>query len=347
MLIVSNGNNWYPIFMFAQDSTRVTYKFYLDRVRIKPRTKKRREWLEKEFIGMKVRDISRKESIEGYIVKILEKYDDGFPKLVVVRWDGKASIEFVIHPQKDEFLMEGLRFFCPKCHFELTEPFDPIGDNRCPSCNQKLWVSLDTIPIIQEPKEILEISMKVETNKYLIGQSLEIKDFKKREIVSSSKFSSLDRINWGASPGARKLMLGEYFTKMRLYRIDQSIVAQYLTLLRRSKGMSIQDVKNKLSEEYSHTVGHWFRKDFGGSIPIPEDINLIKEIFNISNGLLRILERTALKFQTVKASIKGKNPGDYIKNKNENELINYLRTLYVPPNEYISTIKPRELVNQK
>ncbi len=347
MLIVSNGNNWYPIFMFAQDSTRVTYKFYLDRVRIKPRTKKRRKWLEKEFIGMKVRDISSKESIEGYIVKILEKYDDGFPKLVVVRWDGKASIEFVIHPQKDEFLMEGLRFFCPKCHFELTEPFDPIGDNRCPSCNQKLWVSLDTIPIIQEPKEILEISMKVETNKYLIGQSLEIKDFKKREIVSSSKFSSLDRINWGASPGARKLMLGEYFTKMRLYRIDQSIVAQYLTLLRRSKGMSIQDVKNKLSEEYSHTVGHWFRKDFGGSIPIPEDINLIKEIFNISNGLLRILERTALKFQTVKASIKGKNPGDYIKNKNENELINYLRTLYVPPNEYISTIKPRELVNQK
>ena len=154
MLIVSDGNSWYPIFMFAQDSTRVAYKFYLDRVRIKPKTKEKREWREEEFVGMKVRNISGKESIEGYIVKVLEKYDDGFPMLLVVQWNGKASIEFVIHPKKDEFLMEGVKFFCPKCHSELTEPYDPIGDNLCPSCGQKLWINLETIPIIQEPKEI-------------------------------------------------------------------------------------------------------------------------------------------------------------------------------------------------
>jgi len=338
MLVINNRGRWYPIFMLALDSTRVAYKFYLDRVRIKPKTNEKRVWQEEEFIGMKVRDISGKNITEGYVVKVLDKYFDGFPRVVIVQWDGKISIEFVIHPQKDEFLMEGIRFFCPRCHFELTEPYDPIGKNKCPSCNQKLWESLDTVPIIREPEEILKISRDLETNEYVIGQSLEIKDFKKREIISSSKFSSLERINWGASPGARKVMLGEYFTKMRLYRIDQPIVAQYLTLLRKSKNMSIQDVINKLPREYRHTVGHWFRKDFGGSIPIPEDIKLIKEIFNVRDGLLKILERTALKFQTVKASIKGKNPGDYIKNKNDDELINYLKSLYVPSKEYISII---------
>lgn len=342
MLIISDRNSWYPFFMFARDTTRVAYKFYLDRVRIKPKTKEKRDWLEEEFIGMKVRDISGKESIEGHIVKILEKYDDGFPKVVVVQWDGKASIEFVIHPKKDEFLMEGIKFFCPKCHSELTEPYDPIGDNPCPSCGQKLWINLETIPIIQEPQEISEITKELENNEYSIGQILNIKDFKRKEVSSSSKFSSLERINWGASPGARKLMLGEYFTKMRLYRIDQPLVAQYLTLLRKFKNMSIQDVINKLPKEYYHTAPHWFRKDFGGSIPIPQDIELIKEIFDVQDGLLKILKRTALKFQTVKASIKGKNPGDYIKNKNDDELIKFLRTLYIPSSEYIATLNKVE-----
>ena len=336
MLIISNGNTWYPIFMFARDSTRVAYKFYLDRVRIKPKTKEKREWREEEFVGMKVRDISGKESMEGYIVKVLKKYEDGFPKIVLVQWNGKASIEFVIHPKKDEYLMEGIKFFCPKCHSELTEPFDPIGNNICSSCGQKLWINLETIPIIQEPREISEIVEELENNEYSIGQLLNIKDFKRKKVSSSTKFSSLERINWGASPGARKLMLGEYFTKMRLYRIDQPLVAQYLTLLRKSKNMSIQDVISKLPKEYCHTVGHWFRKDFGGSIPIPQDIELLKAIFDVQDGLLGVLKRTALKFQTVKASIKGKNPGDYIKNKDDRDIIKFLRLLYIPSNEYVT-----------
>ena len=129
-------------------------------------------------------------------------------------------------------------------------------------------------------------------------------------------------------------MLGEYLTKMRLYRIDQPIVAQYLTLLRKSKNMGIQDIINKLPKEYRHTVGHWFRRDFGGSIPIPEDIKLIKRIFDVQDGLLKILERTALKFQTVKTSIKGKNPGDFIELKDE-ELFNFLKKLFTPSPEYL------------
>jgi DNA modification methylase len=343
MLVVYNKGDWYPIFMFAQNNTRIPYRFYLDRVRIKPKTKEKRNWKNEEFIGMKVKDISGKEIVEGCLVKILHKYEDGFPKIVLVQWDGQASIEFVIHPKKDEFLMEGVRFFCPKCHFELTEPYDPIGSNFCPSCGQKLWTGIDNIPIMQEPQEIMEVVKELKDNEYHVGQILSIKDLKKKRIASSSKFSSLERINWGASPGARKLMLGEYFTKMRIYRIDQPIVAEYLTLLRKSKNMSIQDIIDKLPQGYYHTVGHWFRKDFGGSIPIPKDIELIKTIFNVDGGLLEILGRTALKFQTVKASIKGKNPGDYIKDKDDENLINFLKTLYIRPNEYIASFKNRRI----
>ena len=344
MLVMSNMDSWYPIFMFARDSTRVAYKFYLDRIRIKPKTDEKRVWIDEEFVGMKVKDISGKETLRGYVIKILDKYDDGFPKVVVVQWNGKVSIEFVVHPKKDEFLMEGVKFFCPRCHSELIEPYNPIGNNLCLFCGQELWASLKTIPIIQEPPEISEIAEKIENSEYSMGQILDIKDFRKKRASSSSKFSSLERINWGASPGARKLMLGEYFTKMRLYRIDQPLVAQYLTLLRKSKNMGVKDVISKLPEKYYHTVGHWFRKDFGGSIPIPQDIELIEKIFDVQNGLLKILKRTALKFQTVKASIKGKNPGDYIKNKNEEDLIMLLKALYIPSSEYIVTVNQVEKI---
>jgi DNA modification methylase len=342
MIVVSDENGWFPIFMFARDSTRVAYKFYLDRIRVEPKVKEKRIWTESEFIGMKVIDISGKDAINGRIIKILDKYDDGFPKIVVVQWNGDASIEFVVHPDKDEFVMEGLKFFCPKCKAELTDPYDPIGDNVCQICGTGLWKSIDTIPIIQEPEDILEYVRELEKSEYFLGEVIDINDLKKKKMPSKSKFSSLEKINWGSSPGARKIMLGEYFTKMRLYRIDQPIVAQYLTLLRKSKNMNIQDIINKLPKRYYHTVGHWFRKDFGGSVPIPNDIKLIKEIFGIQDGLLKILERTALKFQTVKASVKGKNPGDFINIRNINgNLKDFLRILYIPSYEYIKMINKK------
>jgi len=354
MLIVSNENGWYPIFMFARDSKRVAYKFYIDRVRVEPKIEENRKWREEDFIGMKVRDISGKKPKEGRIVKVLESYYDGFPKLVLVQWNEDVSIEFTIHPNREEFIIEGIKFFCPRCYTELTEPYDPIGDNLCPSCGMKLWIDLETIPVIQEPQEVSEILKELEhilkefkNNNNLIGKHLSIKkDSKNNKTSSSSKFLYLERINWGASPGARKIMLGEYFTKMRLYRIDQPIVAQYLNLLRKSRNMSIEDIRNKLPKEYYHTVGHWFRKDFGGSTPTPPDIELLKSIFNVQNGLLEILQRTALKFQTVKTSVKGKNPGDYIKNKNDEDVINFLRLLYIPPSEYKKVLESFEAVKK-
>ena len=343
MLVISNGDKWYPIFMFASDSTRVEYKFYLDRIRVKPKTKEERNWWQENFVGMKVRDTSSKKKKEGRIVKILERYDDGFPKIVIVQWDGSASVEFVLNPKSDEFIMEGLTFKCPKCGAKLEEPYDPVSENRCPACNTKLWVSIDTVPIIEEPEEVIKVIEKLESMDYHIGEVIKIEEFEERKKKTKSKFLELDRINWGASPGARKLVLGEYFTKMRLYRIDQPIVAQYLTLVRKQRRMTIQEIIRDMPPKYKHTVGHWFRKDFGGSIPIPEDIPLLKKVLGIENNLLTILERTALKFQTVKASVKGKNPGDFIEGMNKEDLKLYLMKLFVPSHQYIALIKHKEL----
>ncbi|WP_457549949.1 hypothetical protein, partial [Archaeoglobus sp.] len=73
--------------------------------------------------------------------------------------------------------------------------------------------------------------------------------------------------------------------------------------------------------------------------PIPEDIPLLKRILGLNNNLLNALERTALKFQTVKASVKGKNPGDFIEGLDDVELVVYLKKLFVPPHEYIKIIE--------
>ncbi len=332
MIVASNGSKWFPIFMFASDSTRVAYRFYLDRVRIRPKTLENRNWWSEEFIGLKVRDISGKRTREGRLVKVIRRYADGFPKIVAVRWDGEVSLEFVLHPKKDEFLMEGLIFRCPKCGARLEEPYDPAGENSCQKCGERLWLDLSTVPHVEEPREVIEAMKEIEMLNY--DDDVEIRGAYTRR-SSRSKFSGLSRLNWGASPGARKLVIGEYFTKMRLYRIDQPMIAQYLTLLRKIKNMTIQDIASSLPPSYLYTVGHWFRQDFGGSIPIPEDVPLLRNVLGAEDGLLHIIERTALKFQTVRASPKGKNPGDFLEYSDLDRLKEHLRKLYMPPSEYL------------
>ncbi len=341
MLIISNIKSWYPVFMFVKHSTRVAYKFYLDRVRTRPKTVENRDWWKENFMGVKVRDISRKKSIEGSIIKIVKRYEDGFPKIVVVSWKdfNESSVEMVLHPRNDELIMEGIFFRCPACKSVLKEPYDPVGENRCLSCRTALWTCIETIPFIEEPSEINEMIKLLENVDSLEQQFDHVNESGKKSKNTKSKFAAMDRLNWGASPGARKVMLGEYFTKMRLYRIDQPTIAQYLTLLRKHANLSIQNIIDQLPDSYKHTVGHWFRKDFGGSIPIPEDVLLLKNILKMQDGFFSLLERTALKFQTVKASIKGKNPGDFIEGMTDEELVQYLKKLYLPPREYLELIR--------
>ena len=332
-LVVSREGDWYPVFMFARDSTRTEYRFYLDRVRIAPKAREKRNWWKEEFSGLRVKDTSGKIKKEGRILEIIERYEDGFPKIVAVQWNGLSSLEFVLHPSREELISRGLTFKCPICNSELEEPYDPLGENTCPSCGATLWKDSRTLPRVEEPDEVLKTYEKLNKENYNLGELVEtgkLKEKSRRGKETKSKFKGLERINWGASPGARKLLIGEYFTKTRLYKINQPIVAQYLNILRRNRGLSIREVTEKFPENYRHTVGHWFRKDFGGSIPVPEDISLLNDIFGIEDDLLRALGKTALKFQTVKTSINGRNPGDFIEGLNDKELMKYLEKLYSP-----------------
>jgi len=339
MIVSSDGYNWYPIFMFASNSTRVAYKFYLDRVRIKPKTAEKREWSKESFIDTKVRDISGKKSKEGRIIDVLSYYDDKFPKIVAVQWNGYGSIEFVLHPEEDEFLMESLSFLCPKCNRPLEDPYDPMAENKCRNCGTLLFTEKSNLPIMKEPENLANSIKELECGDYIVGQVIDFEEYEESKKQTSSKFADLDRINWGASPGARKVMLGEYFTKMRLYRIDQATIAQYLTIFRESENLKISEIVDNLPKGYHHTVGHWFRKDFGGSIPIPADVEKIRFLLKIETPVLKVMERTALKFQTVKSSIKGRNPGDFIETDDCESLETILKLLYLPPNEYLRVIE--------
>jgi hypothetical protein len=134
-------------------------------------------------------------------------------------------------------------------------------------------------------------------------------------------------------------MLDDSFSRMRLYKIEHPAIAKYLKLLRTGKKVSMSELEKKFPESYKHTIGHWFRTDFGGSIPIPGDIAILRTKLG-DDPIWKILERTALKLQTVKTSLKGKNPGDFIeitlagvvKNKKVKE---YLEKLYLPPSQYL------------
>lgn len=326
MIIVSLDNNWYPVFMIVNDSTRIQYRFYLDRLRIVPKTLVNKNWSDQNFIGIKVVNNVDKQANDGYIIDIIEKYSDNFPKIVIVNYNNNIFIEPVLHLYEDDFLMAGLLFYCPHCNAEIDEFYDPIEDNHCPHCKQKLYDRLENFPIIKEPKDILElfeILDKYKNKKFDINTQI----IKKTSNKTNSKFNTLQKINWGASPGARKLMMGEYFSKNRLYKASQPLVAQYLTLLRIEKNWKINDVINHFPSNYKHTVGHWFRKDFGGSIPIPQDINILKNILDDPLGLLSLLEKTTLKFQTVKTSNKGKNPGDFLSFNKDYKIKKYFENL--------------------
>ncbi len=324
MVVVSRGDGWFPVFMMARDSTRVAYRFNLDRVRVRHRSQCSSSWFDLNFVGMTVRDISGKRTRRGVVVRVLERYDDGFPMVLAVRWNDGISAELALHPEMDEEIREGLKFRCPRCSCFLDLTGDP--EERCPSCGRRVWEGL---PVPEEPKiveklyrKVVQLSDRVDQ----VGSCGCPPRIDKRE--SRSKFIGMRRENWGASPGARKQVLGEYFTKMRLYRIEQPLVARYLNGLRRRRGMSVKDVERALPEGYRYTVGHWFRRDFGGSTPIPQDVGLLRNVLG-DDTLLRALERTALKFQTVKPHARGKNPGDFIEGMNPDELVSFFRKLFL------------------
>ncbi|MDK2373302.1 MAG: DNA methyltransferase [Candidatus Korarchaeota archaeon] len=302
MVVVSQGGKWFPIFVMARDTKRISYRFNLDALRAPPKTEER---YRADPIGMEVSDSVSKVRRRGTIAKVLSRYEDGFVREVEVEWsDGSLTKEFVLHPRSEA----RVELRCPLCGAPLE--FDPLN-GRCPNCGSQLWTSVETLPELE-----VEVTPPTSPVRLVRGANGSV----------NSKFSGLERINWGASPGARKIVIGDYFVRGRLFKVDQPIAALYLNVLRRERGLRVRDVVDAFSSSYRHTVGHWFRRDFGGSLPLMEDLEALRRLLG-PHEIFDVLGRTCLRYSTVRPHPKGRNPGDYLE-MSEGEAVEYLGRLF-------------------
>lgn len=289
MIVVEEKNCWYPIFLVVDDNKRYNYVFNYQKLNIKSKSEYSRDWSITNFIGYRVLDSINKTRRKGKVIDILEKLDNSFPVYVVVQWsNNETTKEYIIHDEKI------------------------IEDNI-------LISKTDDSILVKENKNLIELD-KIWTNSSDRGEYL----YHKKNIKNyNGKFTNEKRINLGASPGARASVDEEYFSLQRLYNIDQNLVSDYINLKRIEKGLSKSELTSLFHESYRHTVGHWLRKDFGGSIPTPEDWFKLSKILDFDKSFTNYVCKTALKLQTVKHAEK-KPPRDFI----EDSFVKKLKLLY-------------------
>ncbi|MBS3056974.1 MAG: site-specific DNA-methyltransferase [Candidatus Aenigmarchaeota archaeon] len=128
----------------------------------------------------------------------------------------------------------------------------------------------------------------------------------------SGKFKDTKRINLGASPGARSVVHGEYYSLQRKREVDEDLkseIIDYLRIHRVKKGVSAKEIDEKFG--YKDTAGHWFRTDYSGSsLPKPEDWLKLKDLLNFDDKYDKIMTEQHYVLQIVKHHPNGKNPGD-------------------------------------
>jgi len=129
----------------------------------------------------------------------------------------------------------------------------------------------------------------------------------------SGKFKNTNKINLGASPGARLSVYGEFYSKQRKYKIDGNLeleIIKFIKEYRKRKRISTKEIDKLFG--YRDTAGHWFRTDKGGRcLPKPEDWFKLKEILEIKEDRYdKIMTEEHYVLQTVKPHELGKNPGD-------------------------------------
>lgn len=316
VLITVQDNDWIPIFMMVKDIKSVRYKFNLDAIRKTHRYDLPKKWNMVDFVGYKVEKSQAfyKNSNTGLIAKILTTYSDGFPHWIVVKWiSGKYSIEEVINSNSKR----QIKMYCPKCSTKLSDYHHYKNEIRCPVCSLRLWKGIESIPVLTS------VSPRVEPEYHHKEIEVTSKETKKEY---EGKFKGVKRINIGQSPGARASINEQYFSVQRYYNVKQSMVCDYLNLHRKKNRLS----KNKLTKifppEYVHTVGHWLRKDMGGSLPKHEDLMTLKELLHLDDSYIDYISRVGLKLQIVQAEAKGKNPGDFFDLPLTN-VVNMLRKL--------------------
>ncbi|MCX7997747.1 MAG: site-specific DNA-methyltransferase [Leptospiraceae bacterium] len=277
MLAIQKERSWYPIFMIVGDNKKEKYIFQYEKLNLKHKTEEDVDWKKISFVGMKTRNNLSKFKQEGTLVKVLETYKNFFPKYVLVEWeDGTLTKEFVIYSQE-----------------EINQNVNFLQHNGFYKVHEK----------IQIPTSISMENLKIKS-----------KVFRESLKNYNGKFKEEKRINWGASPGARASNDEMYFSKQRLYDVEQQIVCDYLNYKRELKGYTKSEIQKFFPESYKHTVGHWFRKDFGGSIPLPEDWEVLQKFLELEEDWTRYVCKAGLKLQIVR---KGdfKIPSDFLEHK--------------------------------
>ncbi|UCG01299.1 MAG: site-specific DNA-methyltransferase [Candidatus Heimdallarchaeota archaeon] len=303
MIVVPRGHDWIPIFMLVKDIKSVQYKFNLDNIRVAHQFEITENWEEVDFIGYRVEKapVLYKNADTGLIGKVLSHHPNGLPHWVVVKWkSGKYSLEEVINTSGK---VNTIKLYCPACEAELKKFHHYKESVSCPSCSLGLWQDMNSIP------KLLEVNPCVKPeylhNEFMIKEKDTRKDYE-------GKFKDVERQNIGQSPGARVSVEEQFFTVKRYYNVKQSMISDYLNLHRINNGFTKNELTKKYPPEYKHTVGHWLRKDMGGSLPKYEDLMKLDELLHLDQSYINYISRTGLKLQTVMADTKGKNPGDFL-----------------------------------
>lgn len=308
MLVIPQGKTWIPIFMLVKDIKSVKYKFNLDTIRVAHKYSQEVTWTSKDFLGYRVEksQIVFKNSCVGFVLDIISRYKNGLPHFLAVKWNGNVTVEEVISYESNtrQILMR-----CPRCNITLKKYYHYKNPIHCNSCDLLLWQDISSIPILVET-----------TPKSVPNYIATSKDFNKFESMVSQqenskydgKFKGSSRINIGQSPGARASLNEEFFSFKRYHVVYQPMVSDYLNLHRRKMDLTKNALTALFPPEYTHTCGHWLRKDRGGSLPKIEDLNLLNSILDLDESYVNYINRVGLRLQTVIADVRGKNPGDFL-----------------------------------
>lgn len=169
------------------------------------------------------------------------------------------------------------------------------------------YFNLDAVRIPHKTQSDIDLPLYLSEDEY---QKIKDKIILINGNNSQSKFLGNEK-NRGASPGARKTIYGEYYSKQRKYKINSQLekeIIEYLRIWRKFKGLSSKEIDKIMNKK--DTAGHWFRLDPGRSLPSPEDWTMLKKILGFDNTYDKIMTEQYFVLQTVKNHPKGKNPGN-------------------------------------
>jgi len=130
----------------------------------------------------------------------------------------------------------------------------------------------------------------------------------------------------GQSPGARASVSEMFFSLQRYFEVDQGMMCDYLNQHRIKTNLTKKGLTELFPPNYKHTVGHWLRKDMGGSLPNVDDMKQLNQILDLDEEYIDLNNRMGLKLQTVVGNVKGKNPGDYLE-KSRVDLLDMLKRI--------------------